>query len=86
VAEVQSTIGERTCLPASLLGAYTPCAKSAAHSTAHTTSVLIQEANCLATNSQLTPLRPSQAPMPMMAPVMHWEEDVGRPYLQQGAS
>ena len=31
--------------------------------------------------SGCAPLTPSRRPTPMMAPVMHWLEDVGRPYL-----
>jgi hypothetical protein len=71
-----------TWRPASLLGAYTPCAKRRPVKPPQMTSVAIQEPNCLATNTQLTPLTPSHAPMPMIAPVMHWEDEVGRPYLR----
>jgi hypothetical protein len=77
---------ERTWPPETLLGAYTPWAKREPVKKAHTNRVATHEENCLRTNSQLTPFRPSQAPTPMMAPVMHWEEEVGRPYLRHTCS
>ncbi len=57
-------------------------ANSAAVSASTSSSVAIQDANWRRKTTQLTPLTPSSRPTPMMAPVMHWLEEVGRPYLQ----
>ena len=57
-----------------------PAAKTAAVVSAHTNIVTTHEANCCPKSFQLTPLRaPSQRPTPMIAPMMHCDDDVGRP-------
>ena len=58
-----------------------PCLKNAAVAKAMTKIVMTHEPNCSPICFQFTPfLTPSTIPMPTTPPVMHCEEDVGKPY------
>jgi hypothetical protein len=45
---------------------------------------MTHEMNCFPKILQLTPFAPSKTATPTMAPVMHWLDDVGNPYLRKG--
>ena len=63
-----------------IYGAVWPCVKRSPTPTPMTNIVTIHDEKVCMKNTQFTPDEPSHMPMPTMPPVMHWEDEVGRPY------